>query len=178
MSNDPVYDFLYCWVDQVINQEMGCNIPIMQSHQPKQEVSQQGTFISIDYAPNRTKVGRSSKCSVDENGNRIIVNDYEYVIEIWETNGNGQHLEALLNSLERSEIEALWSENNYVFYGRNTDIINLPRTQENNWKKECLIELEFGTAKGVQDKTGYINDVGISGDIPAQGRSGEHTVEI
>jgi hypothetical protein len=147
------------------------------SHQNIPEVKQDDVFVVIDYAPNREKIGRAAvPGETDGDGKLTMVNDYQYVVEIWEVNGSGSLIQLLLNSIDRQDIKDLWKSEGYAYYGEEGDIQNLPRTQENKWKRESMVELRIGTATGTEDQPGYIEDVEYNGTVPAQGRSGNHII--
>lgn len=176
LQKDPLFDFLYKWVNQIINQENRLNIEIVESHTGEPQAKQDEVFIVIKYAPVINKVGHEARTPTDENGKRSSINDYENTMEVWEVNGIGKTLKMLINSIGRQDIRDLWKKNGYSYLGEN-NIGPVPNTQENRWKRQSLVEFIIGSAEAVQEDVGVIEDVGTKGTIPAQGRDGEHTIQ-
>ncbi len=178
MSVDNIYSFLYSWADQILNTEQSLGILIIQSHQNAPAPTQDDPYIVIDYAPNQTRIGRPSAGDVDEGtGERTLVDDFILVVEIWEVNSNGSLLTKLLTSLNRQDIKDLWKANDFAFYTE-SEVINMPRVSEDDeWKRESMVELTIGTAEGTTELTRHIEDVEYEGTIPAQGRPGDHILE-
>lgn len=108
-------------------------------------------------------------------GTRTLVNDWDFVVELWEENGTGETLKLLIDSIDRQEIKDLWSTNKYAFRS-STQILNIPRLPQNKWKKEAMVELTIGAAEATLETSGIIEKTAITGTIPAQGGSGDHTV--
>lgn len=108
-------------------------------------------------------------------GTRTLINDWDFVVELWEENGTGETLRLLIDSIDRQEIKDLWSTNKYAFRS-STQILNIPRLPQNKWKKEAMTELTIGAAEATLETPGIIETTAITGTIPAQGGSGDHTV--
>jgi hypothetical protein len=125
-------------------------------------------------AVNITSVGVGNH-TITREGQRTLVNDYLYSMEIWEINGAGSYLQMLIDSMGRQEIMDLWNANNYTLNSQG-EILTMPRTQLNKWKRESLVELFIGGATGTLETPGFISDLEYTGNIPAQGRSGDHTL--
>lgn len=181
---DPLFDFLYSWANQVLNQELCLDVDILESHTnappPKNNQDNQNLkpFITIKYTANKTKIGRASRMPVNDAGKSEIINDYTLVTEIWESNGTGQLLQELIDSIERTDIQQLWCKNGYAYISQG-NIMTIPRTQDEAWKTENIVEITIATARSTstKDKTGYIDKVNYKGTIPAQGRTGNHNIE-
>lgn len=107
--------------------------------------------------------------TIEIEGIRSLINDYNFVVEIWEINGNGESLRLLIDSLDRQEIKDIWSASRFALKSQGI-IQTLPRLQLNKWKKESMVELTIGAAEATLDKSGFISDVEYTGTI------GNHTL--
>lgn len=133
----------------------------------KVSATQSGSAIDI------TDVGVGTHTAHIE-GTRTLIDNYDFVVELWEQNGTGETLKLLINSLGRQEIKDLWKTNRYALRS-NTEILNIPRLPQDKWKKEAMVELTIGAAEATLDTPGIIKNSTITGTYPAQGRSGNHT---
>lgn len=176
MTADEVYTGLYTWIDQVVNTEPSQSIEIIQSHQNAPEPTVDGKYIVIDYAPTRSRVGRPSATNVDTGTlKRELVNDDELLVELWEVNGNGDELRRIRGSTDRQDIIDLLKSLGLIFWG-DEGINVLPRTQENRWVREVIMEIRLRIADAVEEESSYIENAEYTGTVPAQGRSGDHTI--
>jgi len=176
MTQNDVFSGLYTWIDQVVNTEQSKSLPIIQSHQNAPEPDDDGAYIVIDYAPNRNRVGRPSKTDVDDiTFKREFVNDDELRVDIWEVNGDGDELRVIRNSTDRQDIIDLLKSLGIIYWG-DEGINNISRTQDNLWIRECMMEIRLRVADVIEEDSSYIDDVEYTGTVPAQGRSGDHTI--
>lgn len=176
MTNDQVFSGLYTWINQVVNTEQSQSLPIIQSHQDAPEPTDDGTYIVIDYTPNRTRVGRPSKGNVDTGTlKRELINDDDLRVDIWEVNGNGDELQIIRDSTDRQDIIDLLKSLGIIYWG-DEGINAVPRTVENKWVRESTMELRLRVADVTEEESSYIEDVEFTGVVPAQGRSGVHTI--
>lgn len=176
MTSNELYLFLYNWVNQVLNIDGGMSVPIIRAFQNAPEPSEEDPYVVIDSAPNRTKIGMEyMENETDGSGNITYTDDMQFVIEIWEVNGRGDLLDMLVKSINKRSIREIWDDE-LLSYISESDIRNMPRTQENNWKNEAMIELTLRIGEGTIEEIGYIEDVEYTGTIPAQGRSGDHVI--
>lgn len=176
MTADALYTFLLSWIQQVVNTEPAQSYPIIQSDQDAPEPTDGGLFIVISAAPNRSRIGRPSKGDPDDiTGKSKLVNDYLLTLDIWEVNGLGDQLRLIEDSTDRQDIIDLFSSNDIVYLGQE-DIQYVPRTQENKWRRECMLEIRLAVGELTIEDSSWIADVHYRGVIPAQGRSGDHIV--
>lgn len=178
MTSDELYEFLYDWVNKVINVDPETPpspaIPIVASYDngPPPKVK----YISINPDTNQNKNGRASAGDVNTGTlKRTLVNDYEMTVEIREVGGGNDLLRLLIDSIERQEIIDLFTANDLVYYGEGPITI-APTLQQSVWRQESFVELRLGKAEGTVEESSYIESVETSGTIPAQGRSGDHSV--
>jgi hypothetical protein len=174
--NEEIYQNLYDWADQVLNQERCLDMTIIKSTQNVPKPKRNDCYIVINYASNLDRIGRPYRTEVDDYGKRNLINDYVGILELREVNGDGEYLRVLIESLDRQEIQHLWSSNSLTHYNEG-DILQLPRIQETNWKKEALVELTIGYSVATEDNTGLIETIEYQGTIPAQGGTGNHIIE-
>jgi hypothetical protein len=175
--SQEIYENIYDWIDQILNQEMCLGFTIIESHQDIPKAKRDEVYMVIQYSPtNIDRIGRPTKTEVDSNGKRNLINDYVGILELREVNGDGEYLRVLLESLDRQDIIDYWSSKNLSQYTEGS-VINIPRIQETNWKKEALVELTIGYATATKENIGYIENVEFEGTVPSQGREGSHTVE-
>lgn len=132
--------------------------------------TQAGSTINI------TDVGIGTH-TITREGQRTLINDYVFKVELWEINGTGETLRLLIDSIDRQEIKDLWSSSAYSLFSTETIQI-LPRLPQNKWKKEAMLELTIGAAEATLETPGFIEDAEITGTIIAQGRAGDHTITI
>lgn len=186
MTSDTLFTFLYDWIDKIINIEPtpppSPLIPIISAYD-------EGTvpdtkYISINPDPNsKMKIGSPSTGDPQENvdpnldGRRILVNDYELSVELRQVGGGNDFLRQLIDSVDRQEIKDLFSANNVTYYEESA-IQYAPSLQGAEWRQETFVELRLGTAEGTTENASYIDDVEGEGTVPAQGRSGDHTLTI
>ena len=175
MAGASLYTFLYAWVNQVLNTEASLGIEIIQSHQdapePEATTATEPRYIAIAFAPSRSRIGRPSAGEPNVSGVRKLINDWELMVEIWEVNGDGSLLQKLVDSTDRGDIMDLWTTNKFALMETN-EIQNLPRRQENKWRRECMMELRINTPEETSETSGFIDDIEYTGTIPAQGRAG------
>jgi hypothetical protein len=175
VTSTELYDFIYSWVDQVANTEQSQSYPIIQSDQNAPEPS--GLYLVIGAAPSsRSRIGWPSKGDPDGSGDRKLINDYVLMLELWEVNGTGDNLRMLVDSIDRQDIQDLFKTVDLVYMGQE-NIQYVPRTQENEWRKECMLEIRLGVGELTIEDSSWIEDVHYLGTIPAQGRSGNHEVK-
>lgn len=174
MTADALYTFLFSWITQVVNTEPAQAYPIIQSEQDAPEPTT-GLYLVIAAAPNRSRIGRPSKGDPDDLGKRKLINDYLLTLDIWEVNGLGDQLRLIEDSTDRQDIMDLFSSEDLVYLGQE-QIQYVPRTQENKWRKECMLEIRLAVGELTIEDSSWIANVEYDGTIPAQGRSGDHIV--
>jgi len=179
MSDTRIYDFLYAWAVKVLNTDrpLEAATTIIAAHEDAPLPS--GTFITINTDPSRNKIGSFSSVNDLVTGSpdykRTLVNDYELTVELRQVGGGNGLLRILVDSIERQEIKDLFAANNVAYLGEG-QITYLPVLQGEKWRQESLVELRLGTAEGTTEQPSYIGDMEYSGAVPAQGRSGNHTI--
>lgn len=124
-------------------------------------------------AINLTDVGIGTH-TIEIEGVRSLINDYDFLVEIWEVNGTGESLRLLIDSMDRQEIKDLWSAGNFALRSQG-EIQNLPRLPQNKWKKEAMVELTIGAAEATLEKSGFISDLEFTGMVSVPGGA-EHTI--
>lgn len=178
MTTDTLKSFLYKWINQIINTEPATNPPIEIIEAYDEGTIPSDKYISINPQGNWRKIGSSSSTGeTNATGEINRINDYEIMVELREIHGNGDLLSAVIDSIERQDIKDLFGENNLTYYEEGL-ITSVPTLEQSKWRHESFVELRLGTAKEIVDNTNYISDVDASGTIPAQGRSGDHSINI
>lgn len=173
MTAEALYNFIFSWVEQVVNTEPAQSYPIIQSNQDGPEP--EDLYLVISVAPNRVRIGRPSKGDPDVVGKSKLINDYLLTLEIWEVNGFGDQLRLIQDSTDRQDIIELFSSIDLVYLGQE-NIQFVPRAQENKWRKECMLEIRLAVGELTIEDSSWIANVEYEGTIPAQGRSGDHIV--
>jgi hypothetical protein len=150
MNNSELYNFIYDWIDLVLNTNKELNVPIIQSHQNAPFL--QARHIVIEYAPAKEKFGRASKTTPAqapeesgdlEEGTVFSVEDYECTVDIREENGNGDYLCYIIESIELPEVMEYFFENKVACLG-NGNITPVPRLNDSEWIKEAVVEIRLG----------------------------------
>lgn len=146
-TDEKLFIFLYDWVNKILNTEQGLNIPIIQSHQ--NAPAPDFPYIVIDYTPIRNKIGRAYKTEQADDGEINIIQDYEYLLKIYEVGSSGNKLQILIDSLERNIIKDLFFINQISFLN-NEQIQVLPRLDLNDWIKEAVVEIRLGISTHIR----------------------------
>jgi len=172
MTNTTFYEFLYDWIDLVINTIGGRTIPIIQSHQNAPEPS--GQFIVIEYSPNKQKIGRACVTEPlpagDPNeGQTQIISNYNQRAEFWEVGGDGNLLAEIVESIEREQIKTFFNTKDVSFF-RAEPIQSIPRLENEKWVQQSVVEILFGVASEIKETPGWIETVETTGTI------GGHTI--
>lgn len=176
MTSAALFSFLYGWVNQVLNTELSQSITIIQSHQNAPQPSKQNKFMVIQYAPTRTRIGRPAFDEVNGSDQLKRINDYELLVEMREVNGDGDNLRILVESTDREDIKKLFKDAGVAYLGQE-DIQTLPRSQDTLWIREHVLEIRLAVAEELTESNmSYIGDMEYEGTLPAQGRTGDHTV--
>ena len=96
MTHNELYLFLYDWAAFVLDPNTTGVPPIVQSNEDSGAPDQ--LYLTIQYNGTRKKIGRANIHDPDEiTGIRTQVNDWEVLVNIWETNGDGDLIDALIN---------------------------------------------------------------------------------
>lgn len=149
-TSDQLCNFLYNWINKVLNINKGLSVPIIQSHQNAPFL--QARHIVIEYAPGREKFGCASKTTPAqapeesgdvEEGTVFSVEDYECAVDIREENGNGDYLSYIIESIELPEIMEYFFKNKIAYLG-NGNIMPVPRLNDSEWIKEAVVEIRLG----------------------------------
>lgn len=183
MTSAVLFTFLYDWINQVINTEPNPTRSIEIISNYDEGTIPSGKYISVNPDPSRRKIGRMSTGDPQEDadpeldGRRIQVNDYELTVEIRQVGGGNDFLRELIDSVDRQDIIDLFSAANLTYFDE-TPIQIAPTLQGAEWREESFTELRLGTAEGTTENASYIDDVEGEGTVPAQGRSGNHTITI
>jgi len=183
LNADTIYNFIYDWVNLVVNTKGGRTIPIIRSHQ--NSPSPGDTYITIKYSTNRTKEGRPSidteitpGAEPTDPGTRNQYQDVLLDVEIWETGADGDFLNELQTSPELDDVLNFFVTHK-VTYVTDNGVVASPRLLgSDKWKKESLLEVTLRVADITEESLYWIDDVEIEGTIPAQGRAGNHIVNI
>lgn len=162
MIGEELTTFLVRWVDQIINTEGGEGIIIIKSHQ--NAPAPPFPYVAINYIGNLNKIGRSAARTIDDDGNRLLVNDYTHAVEIREVGGSGERLAKIIDSIERQDIQILFDENG-VSYLTEGDILRVPRLEYNDWIRESLVEIQLMTATAITEASSWIETIEYTGEI-------------
>lgn len=173
MTGLELRTYIKAWITQVLITEEGeTDLPIISSHQ--NAPSPDEPYITIQYNGGRSKTGRASKPDVyfndeDENdplnGTRLLVSDWGIEIEIRETNGEGDRLRLLIDSLDREDIHNDYFVANKIVHYTNGNILPVPRLNQEDWIKESMVEMQLGSAEGTRETTSWIDTVQYEGTI-------------
>ena len=168
-NNTTLYSFMYSWVKKVINTDGGRTLDIQQSHQDVGSPAE--PFLTIAYSPIRQKVGRNSKTEpagpIDpelNEGDVVSYGSYQVRLEFWETGGNGDLLNELINSIERDEIQEFFNAANVAFYS-SEPVLPIPSLNGEKWRRESVVEILFGVSSSMIENTGWIETVEFNGNI-------------
>lgn len=165
MTASALYTILYTWINSVIN-PVGTTVPtpIIKSHQDAPAPS--GAYIVISYAPaSRTKIGTPSAGDVNGSGIRKLVQDYELRVEIWEVNGDGDKLQAIIDSIDRLDVKTYLQSQSVAYLGEE-QVQSIPQIEgTDKWRKESMVEIRLGVAEGISDTTSWIETVEFDSNI-------------
>lgn len=172
MKNKELRNILKQWITQVLITEGSYTIEIISSHQ--NTPSPDSTYITMLYGPPRNPNGRATKTEVyyneedpedEDNGKRVIAQDWTINVELRETNGEGDLLRELIDSLEREDILNNYFRANNLAHYTNGQILPVPRLDQEDWTRESIVELVLGTAESFKEFTDYIETVEYEGNI-------------
>jgi len=159
MNSTELFNFLYDWIDKVLNTDLGLNVPIIQSNQNAPRLKTQ--HIIIDYVPNRSKTGRATRTDPApapddpddademEEGKILIIEDYVFTLDLREENGSGDYLKHIIDSIERFSIQKYFFDNK-VAYLENGNIIPVPRLNNEEWIKQSVVEIRLGLSTFIE----------------------------
>lgn len=162
-----VMDSIFDWVNQIANNPDSLDpvIPIIPSHSDIPAPS--GIYITINYMPVIRTVGQADYEVKEEAGvvYKILRNDIEATVEIWETNGTGESLLKLVNQQWVDEVVQFLSAKN-ISVLRNNDIVQIPSIQpDDKWQRECVVEFVFGFGAGMKYESGSIDKIEADGAL-------------
>ena len=178
MTAEALYLHLYAWCNKVLNTDPGTNPPIA-IYKSNQNIPTVSTpYIAISRSAVITKEGRSEHTDPDNNGNRNINNDYSLKVELWEVNSDGDMLRALINSIDRQDIKAMWGAAGFAYVTTLSPIQDLTALQNNVWRYEHMVEIQINTVETITDACGLISHVDMTGTIPPEGDSGSHEITL
>ena len=173
MTSVELRTYLKAWITQVLITEGGeTGLPIIASHQNAPSFDK--PYITISYGSDSERVGRAAKGDVyfnvdDEddplNGTRLLISDWQLKLEIRETNGEGDRLKKLLDSLDREDIYPKYFTGNGIAHYQSTVVQMLPRLNQDDWIQESIVEMQIGSAEGTRENSGYIDTVEYEGTI-------------
>lgn len=177
-----VMNTIYDWVDAVINNPDDINNPnltIIPSHKNISPSNCSQPYLTIDYAPALSTLGKADWDIEEEGGlcyNKLRT-DYEGTVEIWETNGIGEYLVKLVSSQWIQEVNDYLREN-YISILRNNGVVTMPYTQhDKKWKRESVVEFIFGFGAGLRYEIDNVEDIEATGTLIEQDGS-EKTVVV
>ena len=153
MTSEQLFEFLYDWIDKVLNEKRKLNVPIIESHQDAPRLKT--AYVVIEYAANMNKTGRSTNTEPapapddpnDETeqaeGNVFMIEDYLYSLDLREENGTGDYLKYIIDSIEDPEIQEYFFDNKVAFIGSG-NIQQVPSINNNKWIKQAVVEIQLG----------------------------------
>jgi len=164
MTGKELASNLRLWVEYVLIEENGdADLLVIYSHQ--NAPSPEKEYITIDYNAERNQNGRASKGDVQDDGSRLNVSDWGLGIELRETNGDGDRLRMLADSLDREDIHHTYFVEKGLSVFTVGNIMPVPRLNQESWIRESMVELQLGVAEGTRETTSWITTVEYEGDI-------------
>jgi hypothetical protein len=175
MTSEQLFEFLYDWIDMVLNTQRKLNVPIIESHQDAPRLKT--TYIVIEYAADMSKTGRATLTdpasapddpedeAEQEEGNIFIIEDYKYVLDLREENGSGNYLKYIIDSIENPEVQEYFFNNKIAFMG-NGNIQPVPSINDNKWIKQAVVEIQLGLPTYNESSSGsWIDSVDYTASI-------------
>lgn len=163
MTSEELRTNLIAWIKAILTEQGQGSLQVISSHQ--NAPSPGAHYITVKFGPNRDRFGRASKGDVQDDGTRLLVSDWVGTVELWETNGEGDLLRILMDSLDREDIyHAYFVEKSIVHYNQG-EIAQVPRLDNESWIREAMVEMTLGLAEGTRETTSWIDTVDYSGDI-------------
>lgn len=164
MTGLELAGYLHAWITQVLITENGdSELLIINSHQ--NAPSPTTAYITVAYNATRSREGRASKGDVLDDGTRLLVSDWGLEIELRETNGDGDRLRMLIDSLDREDIYHTYFVNNGIAHYGSNDVTPIPRLNQESWVREAMVEMRLGIAEGTRETTSWIDTVDYTGTI-------------
>jgi hypothetical protein len=197
MKSETFYEFLYEWINRVLNVNNGLGIEIIRSNESAPTPNSNNTdidddgfvdnddpnkkpdpYIVISYSGTLERFGSASKSNkADEDGFITISNDFDKTIEIREVHGEGDLLQMLIDTRESQEIRDFFREN-YISYRTDGPIQPIPNITDNEYTFESIVEIKLGFATGTKYKVGFFEDVSISGTVNRPGKQESKSINI
>lgn len=167
MTNEQVYRFLRDeWVDFILNDSTELNLGIEINRAFENARAPDGRYIAISSEFARNPIGSSRKGPVDDvTGRRSLVKDYEFSHQIYEVNGDGDLLSAIIESRERADIIDKFTAANIALH-RVTDILATPRLKDETFYiKESSVTLTYHVFNVIEENSGIIETVETTNEI-------------
>jgi hypothetical protein len=158
MTSKQLRAYLKSWIEKVLVTDGGYSVNgIISSNDNGPNPG--GTYLTIQYSPSKYKVGGVARGELNEDGERTSVNDIQADIEIRETNGEGDLLNELVNSLDREDIyQTYFTANGLVCYEQ-SPVMPIPRILDDDWIRESRVELNLAFAESISEEFSWIETV-------------------
>lgn len=157
-NQNDLLDFLWGWINQILNTEEELNIPIIFGEQNAPAPIEEGAYIVIHQPMINTKIGYARKSGVNINGDQTIGSDYEVTVQLDEIAGKGDLLQILIESIERPSIQQLF-KNKRVSFMRNENINRIPNMTENIWELRSTVDIILAYGYGIIENVNWIEEV-------------------
>lgn len=140
MTPMEAYETLYGWAHSVLGESVA--VIMAWQNAPQQKTPQVAIAI-----PDLTPFGTSTKPNpvyneADEIWEQRVVTDYEGESRLWETGAHGEHLQALVNSLDQDEWIAYFAQAGMAVSANGT-IQWLPRLNDKSYIQEATTALSI-----------------------------------
>lgn len=164
MTSKQLRGYIKAWITDVLITGHGYSgLKIITANQ--NAPAPKGTYITMDYFGVRDRIGRASKGELLETESRLLVSDWRIRFQLRESNGDGDLLRLLLDSLDREDMYHKHFVANSIAHLNSTDISPVPRLNLESWVRESMVEMQLGAAEGTRENAIAIETVEYNGDI-------------
>lgn len=164
MTESQLLDFLYDWIDLVLNTNLSLNIPIIKGKQNAPRPDEQ--YICIQQVLNKRKIGKTCRDIFTDSvaGTTLIIEDWQAIVTIQEIKGSGDLLTTLIDSQGLTEIRQFWSDNS-IAYMREEFIGDISDLTENIWELRSAADIVINYPRTLEEETSIIENVEFTNNI-------------
>jgi hypothetical protein len=133
--------------------------------QPKNDEEIDPVYVTIAPSPTLTKIGHAYiPDTLPDDEELPHVTHYQATIQIRESNGIGENLRILGESVEKQSVRDFLNTRNLSYLSQG-DMTPIPRINEREWKEEYLLEVTFLIAVSSTEESTWIETIDLINEI-------------